>query len=1015
MCIFPPEFFVFQMLACNFRNSKGTKTKLTIMRKSFSFSILLATMLLSLVASSQNITVTGKVTQANGEAVQSASVMVKGTNVGTITDANGGFRINVSRLPTTLVFSSVGFEAHEVVVESATSELNVTLTPATSIGQEVVVSATRTPERILQAPVTVERMNNITLRNVPAPNYYEAISNLKGVDMHTASLTFRTVTTRGFISSGNSRMNQLIDGMDNQAPGLNFAVGSVIGLTELDVDNIELLSGASSALYGSGGVNGTLLLNSKNPFTSEGVSFQIKQGIMHLQDKQRGSSPYYDWGVRWAKTINDKWAFKIASQFTKANDWEAYDYRNVRRTSVTSKVVGGDRVSDPNYDGVNVYGDETTANLQSIAQGAVITALNAIIPALPPLGGLPALPVVSWSQALQALNHPVLGPTIRGIVATTQAGFFLDGVNTGIFGSTQNVSRTGYEERHLVDYNTVNYKLTGGLHYKITPRIEASWNSYVGTGTTVYTGADRYSLKGLKMAQHKLEFKSDKWFLRGYTTQENAGDSYQATALGRLMNEASKPSTTWYPQYMFVYYQARKAGASDHMAHQQARAFADQGRYVPGTPQFEAAKNDVKSRPIPTGAKFLDRSDLWAGEGQVGLSDMLGFTNKVNVIAGAQYKQYVLNSEKTIFADSAGKLKPAEYGVYVQLKKALFNETLTLTAAGRYDKHTNFDGRFTPRVTAVFKVAPENYLRASYQTAYRFPTNQDQYINLNTVSTFLIGMIPEFQTYYRANSTNPTYTAASVGAYRAGSLADSTRLVRASFAESKPETVSSYEIGYKAAIRKFFFDAYVYYSEYQDFLERVAVVQSNNDGWGTGPSGNVNQGQIYNPGSSRNLSYLQNTDQDVNTFGWGLTAQFQMAKGYTLYGNIFSDKLVRNGNIFSGNMVTSKDRSMMSMSTFFNTPDYRYNLGIKNENIWKNIGMNFIWKYQTENFYEGTFVTGTLPAFGTLDGQLTYKVPASKTLLRVGATNILNTYHRTAYGNPSVGGLYYVSFGYNVF
>jgi hypothetical protein len=276
-------------------------------------------------------------------------------------------------------------------------------------------------------------------------------------------------------------------------------------------------------------------------------------------------------------------------------------------------------------------------------------------------------------------------------------------------------------------------------------------------------------------------------------------------------------------------------------------------------------------------------------------------------------------------------------------------------------------------------------------------------------------MIPEFQSYYRANSTNPAYTAESVASYRAGTQADSSRLVRANFVEAKPESVVSYEIGYKATIKKLFFDAYVYYSEYKDFLERVAVAQSANVGYGTGPQGTASQSHLYNPASSRNLSYLQNSDEDLNTFGWGLTAQFQLSKGYTLYGNVFSDKLVRGGNFFSGNMMGSEDREKMSITTFFNTPDYRYNIGLKNENIWNNVGMNFVWKWQGENFYEGTFVAGTLPAFGTLDGQLTYKIPESKSLLRIGATNLINTYHRTAYGNPSVGGLYYVSFGYNVF
>jgi hypothetical protein len=229
------------------------------------------------------------------------------------------------------------------------------------------VAASRAPQRILEAPVTVERMSSSTLRNLASPSYYDAITNLKGVDMHTASLTFKTVTTRGFVSSGNTRMNQLIDGMDNQAPGLNFSVGNIIGLTELDVDNVELLAGASSALYGSGGMNGTLLINSKNPFKYQGLSFNIKQGIMHTDGKQRSAAPYYDWSFRYAKNINNKLAFKATMQFLKASDWQAEDYQNVDRSGILSKVVGGDRNDSPGYDGVNMYGDETNANIFLVA------------------------------------------------------------------------------------------------------------------------------------------------------------------------------------------------------------------------------------------------------------------------------------------------------------------------------------------------------------------------------------------------------------------------------------------------------------------------------------------------------------------------------------------------------------------------------------------------------------------------------------------------------------------------
>ena len=179
------------------------------------------------------------------ETLPAVSVLVKGTNQGTYTDSKGDFKLTVAKLPVTLVISSVGFEDKEISVTDA-SAINVELTQASSLGQEVVVAATRTPQRILESPVSIERMSSRDIKNAAAPTYYDAVANLKGVDLTTSSLTFRTPSTRGFNGSGNLRFNQLIDGIDNQAPGLNFAVGGIVGPTSLDADNMELLQGASS-------------------------------------------------------------------------------------------------------------------------------------------------------------------------------------------------------------------------------------------------------------------------------------------------------------------------------------------------------------------------------------------------------------------------------------------------------------------------------------------------------------------------------------------------------------------------------------------------------------------------------------------------------------------------------------------------------------------------------------------------------------------------------------------------
>jgi outer membrane receptor protein involved in Fe transport len=1006
------------------------------MRKSSCFlAAFLMAALFSVSAYAQSVTVTGNVkNNSSKENVPAVSIIVKGSNSGTYTNSNGDFSIRVAKLPVTLLVTSVGYEPKEVNVSDASQPVNIDFTPVTIPGQDIVIAASRAPQRILDAPVTVERMSSSVIKNVAAPSVYESLTNLKGVDVHTASLTFRTVTTRGFVSSGNTRLNQLVDGMDNQAPGLNFSVSSIVGLTDLDIDNIEILSGASSALYGSGGMNGTVLISSKNPFKYQGLSFNIKQGIMHADSRQRSTAPYYNWSFRWAKAIKNKLAFKLSAELIKGNDWQADDYRNKGQIGILSSVKGGNRSSDPNFNGVNIYGDETDINMDAfslyvtrlassgitgsptlittLANGFFASQGNPVYPTNAQYAGF--IGFVITTLGVPAANQPAVSSALQ-----QQFLPFYNGLKNGYYRNT-NLSRTGYNEKDLVDYNTLNVKGNIGIHWKITDRIEASINSYLGTGTTVYTGANRYSLRNFKMGQHKLEFKAKNWMLRGYTTQENAGDSYIGDAVGSFLNEAARPSgTVWLPTYIGTFSEVRRniglgtpgvPNLSDISLHNTLRDILDNStvnpfagnatipgspRFLPGSAQFNAAAAAIKNLPVnkPGGAKFLDKSDLWAAEGQLNLSDALSFSDKVEVITGVQWKQWVMNSQGTIFADTLGAIKVNETGGYVQLKKKLLNDVLTLSVSGRYDKQTNFEGKFTPRFAAVIRVAKDNNLRLSYQTSYRFPSNQNQYISLRLGggSSFLIGSLPEFQTYYKLNSTKPGYTAASVLNYRAGTIADSSRLIKAVFNKLKPETVNSYEIGYKGILgKKMLIDFYYYFSKYNDFIVSEAVVQSQN-----GPNF-----EVYSSFSSNNVSYNQNSTQTVKSSGWGIGIEYKLIKNYMLYGNVFSDVLkdVAPGDV-----------------TFFNAPKYRVNIGLRNDNVCHNIGFNIVAKWQDDNYYQGTFISGTLPSFTWVDAQVSYRPAGTKGVFRVGGTNLGNNYFRTGFGSPYVGGLYYVSYGYNIF
>lgn len=965
-------------------------------------AFMLIACLVSIVSFAQNvITITGNVKHAKSlENLPAVSVTIKGTQIGAYTDEKGNFKFSTTqKLPLTLVVSSVGFETREIQVKSVDESITVILEHAIALGEEIVVAASRTPERILESPVTVERVSTSSIRNSPAATYYDVLANLKGVDMTTSSLTFRTPSTRGFNGSGNLRFNQFVDGMDNQAPGLNFSVGSVVGLPELDVESMELLSGASSALYGSGGMNGTLLINSKSPFKYQGLSAQVKVGVNHIDGYQRSKAPMYDWSIRWAKKVSDKFAFKITSQFFQAQDWQAQDSTNLARNNVLSSIKGGTRGSDPNYDGVNIYGDEVSASMNSFAQAVLSQVPASGIQAIQTMAG----GGMNFNQIVAALSG---NPATAGLVPAVP---FVMGYGAGIYGG-QVVSRTGYQERAITDYNTYNYKMGAGVYYMITPKVEASLYGHFGTGTAVYTGADRYSLVNLKMTQYKFELKSKTWFLRAYTTQENSGDSYASTITSILINREWKSDQNWFQQYVGTYSAARLQGLPDASAHATARNAADAGRFLPGSNQFKQAFDKVTSQSIGKGgSRFADRTDLYHIEGQINLTEQL--KNVAEVVVGGHYRKFVLNSQGTIFADTSGTIDINEMGAYIQVQKKLFNDLLKVTASGRYDKNQNFDGRFTPRVSLVFKVAKDNNIRVSYQSAYRFPSAQDQYINLQTPGARLIGGLESFNTYYNFNNV-PAYTAESVVAFRnaignnvtpANIVANASKLQAYNFTTVKPETANSFEIGYKGVIeKKLLIDVYGYYSQYNNFIGRVAVARGQSAiNPATSPTAAAQAyGELYSPFTTTNYSFVSNSSTPVKAIGWGVSAEYNVYKNYFINANAFGDQLrdVQDGFV-----------------TFFNTPKLRYNLGISNDNVYKNIGFSLVARWQDKINWEGTFGTGEIPAYTTIDAQVSYKIPDIKSVIKFGGNNILNKYYRSAFGNPQVGGLYYVSFTYNAF
>jgi outer membrane receptor protein involved in Fe transport len=916
---------------------------------------------------------------ASKEALIGVSISVKGKVIGTITDAKGDFALSTSTtVPFTLAVSMVGYERQEIVVSSSNLKINISLKEQATLGQDVIVSASRIQESVLQSPVTIEKMDIRAIRESAAPSFYDALRNLKGVETSTQSVSFSSINMRGFNSNGNVRVVQLIDGMDNQAPGLNFSVGNIVGISELDLEGLELLPGASSALYGPNALNGIILMNSKSPFLYQGLSAQVKLGAMSAPNRPEATTPYSDIAIRYAKAINNKWAYKVNFNTLSAEDWQSTDYRDQSLLNGT-RLGPGSRMGNLAYNGVSIFGDETNVEMLS---------------SLTPLLRDPTSPLTAGINQISRATGGLLSPAaILGYIVPKAS-----------------ISREGYKESDLASYANRNMKFNAALHYRFNDDVELILQGSYGSGTTLYTGADRYSIKNFSMGQYKAELKGSNFFLRAYTTQENSGDAYATGTLGQLVNEAAKPSTIWYPTYFSTFAGAAltnfgtvlqttlaqtgnpTAAIGNAIAttqanfanyHAAARLTADGGtRLVPGTAGFNAAVEAIKNRALPAGAKFIDKSALYHYEGMYNFTEKLN--KKLEVILGASYRVYALNSQGSLFALKADgtEFSINEFGGYIQVGKKMFADHFKLTGSMRYDKNENFEGQFSPRLTGVLTQGRSNF-RASYQTGFRIPTTQDQYINLNTPSARLLGGLPVVQDRYKLSGNS--FTLQSV-------LAGKPEVYTAK--GWKPEQVQTVEFGYKGFLSdNLLADFYIYQSNFTNFSAGMVVVQlpsQHNDAMVVG---------------NKVFAFPSNVQNQVVTNGWGLSLDYQLGSNWVLGTNVSYNAVKDNGGLVDYQLA-------------FNTPNYRTNATLGNRNIggsgW---GFSTAWRFQDQFVWQSSIVNqvvnqsqqSLIPAFHTLDAQVSKKLSAMKTILKVGGSNLLGAAYTTGWANPTVGSIYYVS------
>ncbi|WP_396157777.1 TonB-dependent receptor [Flavobacterium sp.] len=907
--------------------------------------------------------ISGSVKDSKNEPIPGANVKVAGDSSSAVTDADGNFSLTTNKKPPfDLEISSIGFGSKKVSVTSNNQKVTAVLTDEETKLDEIVVSASRTPERVLESPVTIERMSLKDIKATTAASYYDGLENLKEVHFNTSSFGFKSVNTRGFATVANTRFMQLVDGMDNSSPALNFVLGNLIGLSELDVANVELLPGASSALYGANAFNGIMFMNSKSPFTNQGLSFYFKYG-QTTQDIA-GTNDYWDFGLRAAHAFSPHFAAKANFTFMKATEWIAGDTRDLTINNTGS-------ATNPNYDGLNLYGDEVSTNLKSVGVGLAAAGL---IPA----------------SAVNLLPN-------------------------------YNVARTGYREQDLTDNSVKSIKADFSLHFKPWANDnEIIFQHKVGLGNTIYQGANRYSLKNFFMNQTRLEFKGKNYFARAYMTAENAGDSYDMRFAAWNVNRAWKSDQTWFGQYAGAFVQSTLAGATPEQAHAAGRATADNGRFLPGTPEYNNALATVSADPnLTTGSKFQDQSKIYHSDVNYNFRDHIKFAE---FQLGGSARQYELNSNGTIFTDFDGPIRYNEYGAYAQVqKKFMKEERLKFTGSVRYDKAELFDGFFSPRVSFVYSAGDkkQHNFRASYQTGFRNPTTQDLYIGLDLGPFALIGSaadnLDRFQETFNVSALgqasgfgttatldgndayNNAYTLASFQTYQ--QTGNSTDLQIANIDLVKPERVQAFDIGYRSVIKNdLTVDITGYYNIYNDFLNQSRVVTPFYGDVNTSPADAI---EALDNSDRRVYQIYSNSKAEVTSLGFGIGLSKKVYKEFELSANY---------NYAEFTFDQAKDPSFIPS---FNTPKHRVKASLGNQNLFKNFGFNTNVRYNSEYLWQASFADGMVPENVVFDAQINYAIPTLKSVLKVGATNLFGEDYIQVIGAGAIGQQWFASITIN--
>ena len=955
----------------------------------FILQVMLLCLSTAVVAQTQ---ISGTVADNNGQPVPGASIVLDTTS-GTVTDFDGNFTLITSQTPPfTITVSSVGLETKSVTVSSAAQALSITLGASSTELDEIVVSASRIAQRLFESPVTVEKFSTRDIQATPSADYFNGLANLKSVNVLEAGLVFSQISLRGFTDIYNEGLVTLVDGMNNQAPVFGFGVGNLIGLHDIDVQSVEILPGAASALYGADAYKGIVFINSKNPFDHEGLDISYRRG--QTEQDAAGINMFEDFAIRMGGKISDKLAIKATVSHKWGTEWAAEDYRHTENRN----IIEGYSPNSPDYNAVNVEGEQALTSPQWF-------------------GAIAANPATPAALAPGLLQLSALAPN------------YFDTTRT-----------TGYKLVDLIGNDTYNTKGNFSINYRPNSDTEISVQSLIGTGKApLYTGATVYSLDEVLVQQHKFELKSGGLKAKFFYTHEDAGNTsvsqldavnvanaqpggllngwggtYLQTYLGGIALSQGIPASMallgvmgqiqGHIQGVYGQVLAGARPASDlttlsigdlfgdttpfHMA---ARAAANANMLMPGTAAFNEALAASRSNPLEIGRGSIvqDLSKIFNYEVDYDFGDKFDFGN---LIVGASLRNYELATGGTLYTDYDAPIEYSEYGAYAQLKSDLLDDKVSMTASVRYDKQTVLDdGNFTPRLGFLVNLSENQNLRITAQTGFRNPTNQDKFIGLNNGAFFILGnergSVNRFNRTVSMRNGNPgTFTGNYVMENSLNQLDNSV----ADLNFAKAETVSTVELGYRYNSAGFTFDISGYYNAYKDKIAGVYVYTPLIDATYTTSAAAMAAGNFTE------FQVDSNIDNDFSAYGLSFEAIKTLTPSLTA--NL----------VYEYNDLDYTPDPIVEVNMSWNTPEHRVKAGL-NYRLDDIINISANGRYNSEYYYESSFFNTDVPENVVLDAKLSIALKNVNSILEIGGNNIGGENYIAIPGSGLVGTTYYAA------